>query len=231
MKIQFICILAALAAFILGAHAVKAQDPPSNGTAVVVYEPPGDNCPDGGVKITVTPTPEPTPEPTEDPTPEPTTEPTPEPTEDPTPEPTPLARVAQEEPEVYYVCNGQQGEPGLEGIPGMDGQNGSDGFDGLTPEGESDFGPLAPESSARACSSARVVRLRLPSRFRHASRVKLTVNGKRKSVRVNSRRVIRVDMRKAPCGYYPVLVQRRGVKSALYVWRLTSLGIARRSVV
>ena len=230
MKLQFIIILAATAAFILGAHAVFAQDPPG-GTTVVVPEPPGDNCPDGGVKIIVTPTPEPTPDPTEEPTPDPTEEPTPDPTEEPTPDPEPTVQAAQEEPEVSYVCNGQQGEPGLEGVPGMDGQDGQDSFDGLTPEGDPDLGPLAPRSSARACSSARRARLKLPGRFAHVHRVKLTVNGKRKKVRVNLRRVIKVDMRNAPCGYYPVLVQRRGIRSALYVWQLTSFGIVRQSVV
>ena len=238
MKTKFVIILAALAAFILGTTA-PAQDPPSStGTTVVVPEPPGDNCPDGGVKIIFTPTPEPdptpdpteepTPDPTEEPTPDPTVEPTPDPTETPDPEPTPLARASQaDEPEITYVCNGQQGEPGLEGLPGMDGQ---DALDGLEPDGDLSEGPLAARTD-RACSSARVARLRLPSRFNHVRRVKLTVNGKRKRVRVNVRRVIKVDLRKAPCGYYPVLVQRRGVKSALYVWRLTSFGIVRHPVL
>ena len=244
MKKNFVCIFAALAAFILlSGQSAKSQNPEP--TVTVVTEPPGSNCRDGGIKVTVTPPPEtqatPEPTPTTTPTPEPTSTPTPEPTATPTatatrtprprptrtPRPTPVARIAQaEEPTVTYVCNGQQGSPGFDGFDGRDGKDGFDGFDGR----DADSNPALSAPTNEACQSARIASQRLPVRFRRAATVRLTVNAKQKSVKVNQR-VIKVDVRKLPCGYYPILVQRRGTKSALYVYRLTPSRIVRQSAL
>ena len=221
---------AALAAFVFGGAAVVAQEPPPP-VITVVEEPPGDNCEFGGVKVTVTPAevpePTPTPPPDTDPTPTPEPTPTPTPTEEPTPTPTPTpddgrdpptARLSQSVPESYYICNGQVGDPGLDGSNGFDGRDGSDGFDGQDGSGGTGNGNTV-NTSARACASAGVKRMRLPARFKGVRSVTVVANGKRRAVRVRGRRV-RVDLRRARCGYYPVLIQRRGIKPVLRIWHL-----------
>ena len=199
-------------------------------TIEVVPEPPGANCPTGGVRITVTHAGDPAPPPdvtyvcngqTGPPgtpgspgtpgTPGPPGEPG-EPGEPGTPgDPGDPGEPGGDGPE------GPPGQDGQEGPPGMDGFDGADGF--------ADVGSGPGEAPARvprsqACASARVTSLRLPKRFRGAQRVRLTVAGQRKSAAVTRRRV-KVDLRRLRCGYYPVLVQKRGIKSALFVWRLT----------
>ena len=206
-------------------------------TITVVAEPPGDNCEFGGVKVTVTPAdePEPTPEPTEEPTPDPTEEPTPDPTEDPTEEPTepPTARVSQAEPTVEYVCNGQPGAPGDNGDNGQDGQDGNDGDDGT--DGQDGFDGMDADSDTPGiqarrgdqCATAGVKKVRVPKRFK--GRVTITANSQRKRPRVK-RHVVKVNLRRVPCGYYPVLVQKRGVRSYLVVLRLTSKRVTRSTI-
>ena len=230
MKSLVIAIVLAAAALIPASALAQTQP-----DITVEPEPPGENCPNGGVKITVTPA-----------------------IPDPPPDPLP-------ESEISYICNGAQGppgepgdpgapgepgepgapgepgdpgtpgdpgdpgEPGSEGLPGMDGLDGADGFDGL--DGMGGLGDAPTRVPARqACTSARVTTLRLPARFRGARRVTLTVNAKRQSVPVSRRRV-KVDLRRLRCGYYPILVQRRGIRSALFVWRLTPGRIVRGSSV
>ena len=208
-------------ALVLCVAAPAAAQTPAGDTIDVAPEPAGDNCEFGGVRITVT-------------------------------HPPPA------EPDVTYVCNGQQGppgdpgepgEPGPPGEPGEEGPPGQDGLPGLDGGGDggTDFigdigadlgdvgdvgtGPPVPRVPAsRACASAKVTKLRLPRRFRGVRRVKLTVAGRRASTRVSRRRV-NVDLRRLPCGYYPVLVQKRGVRSALFIWRLTPSRIVRGSSV
>ena len=225
---SILAIAAALAAFAYGGAAVVAQEAPTTPPIItVVEEPPGGNCEFGGVKVTVTPAeePVPTPTPTEPPDVDPT--PTPTPTETPEPTPTPddgrdppTAQLSQADPEVSYICNGQSGDPGLDGSNGFDGRDGSDGFDGQDGSNGGGNGNTV-NSSARACASAGIKRMRLPARFRGSGSVTVVANGKRRSARVRGRRV-RVDLRRARCGYYPVLVQRRGVRPVLKVWHLTT---------
>ena len=197
--------LVATAAFFLFAGTATGQEPPPANDITVVVEPPGSNCEAGGIKVTVTPIPE-----------------------DPEEEPV---------PSVYYVCNGQQGEPGEpgpegppgEGEPGLPGDPGQDGLPGEPgiegPPGEDGNSAETPStgSGSRACASASVVRMKLPARYRGVRKVTVIVNGKRRSARVQRQRV-QVDLRKLQCGYYPVLVQRRGIKSALRIWHLTPGG-------
>ena len=189
----------------LASAGALAQDPPPSSTTVEP-EPPGANCPSGGVKITITPI-EPTP------TPSPTATPTPTP--EPTATPTPRARAAQAEPDVYFVCDGQQGDPGSDGLDGSDGRDGSDGDDGDSAE-ESDEPSTA---TRRRCQpSRRVVSWRLPERFR-GQRVRLRVDGQRRFPRLQGR-AVRVDFRGLRCGVYPILAQAPGVRSALRIYRV-----------
>ena len=110
----------------------------------------------------------------------------------------------------------------------MDGPEGLPGMDALgEPFGEDN---PARVPASRACASARMTSLRLPKRYRGAERVLLTVAGRRRSVAVSNRRV-KVDLRRLRCGYFPILVQKRGVRSALFVWRLTPRRIVRQSSV
>ena len=106
-----------------------------------------------------------------------------------------------------------------------------DGFDGA--DGFADVGSGPGEAPARvpqaqACASARVTSVKLPRRYRGIRRVRMTVAGKRGAVKVTRRRA-QVDLRRLRCGYYPVLVQKRGVKSALFIYRLTPSRIVRSS--
>lgn len=208
-----LALTAALVAAVLawGLPSAPAQ---TGDTVTVTDEPPGDNCEFGGVKITVTHM---EPEPTEDPT----EEPTPDPTEDPTPDPT--VTSAQAESDVTYVCNGQQGDPGDPGDSGMDGQDGQNGLDGM------DADPDTPGVQAvrdNRCKTAGTIRVRVAKRFR--GRVKVTANGKRRNSRVRRHRVA-VNLRTVPCGYYPVLIQRSGLRSQLVVLHLTRSHVARVS--
>lgn len=216
-------IIAASAAFFVPA-AVLAQSPQP--TITVVAEPPGDNCEFGGVKVTVTPAEEatPTPDPTEDPTPDPTEDPTEEPTEDPTEPPT--AAAAQAEPDVTYVCNGQPGEPGTDGNDGADGADGDSGTDGMDADAET---PGVQALPANRCATAGVKKVKVPRRFRNGKTVVVTANAQRRHAHVK-RHAVKVNLRRVPCGYYPVLVQRRGVRSWLIVLRLTPHRVVRSSV-
>lgn len=216
---KFVSIIVALAAIFLfpAASGVAQEQQP---VITVVEEPSGDNCPTGGVKVTVTPAPEPDPEPT----PDPTETPTPDPTETVTPEPTLTAVAAQaQEPNVYYVCNGQSGEPGpdgqagSDGIDGLDGPDGVDGADGM--DGESASGGST--NPKPVCASAGVKRIRVPARFKRHRQVTVIANAKRRHVRVSARHKVRVDLRRAACGYYPVLVSKRGIRPMLRIWHLT----------
>jgi len=222
---RVLIVVAASAAFLLPTQAgVLAQSPQP--TITVEAEPPGDNCEFGGVKVTVTPADEPTP------TPEPTDTPDPEPTDtpEPTPTDTPSAVAAQAaEPDVEYVCNGQPGEPGQDGSDGMDGQDGQDGQDGLDGMDSDASTPGIQASRANTCATAGVKRVRLPKRFKSVKRVTVTVNSQRKHP-VVKRRVVKVSLRRVPCGYYPVLVQKRHVRSYLVVLRLTPTRVTRSTV-
>jgi hypothetical protein len=216
-------LTAALVAAVLalGLPSAPAQTP--GDTVTVTNEPPGDNCEFGGVKITVTHA-EPTPEPTEDPT----EEPTPDPTEDPTPDPseTPMASTAQDEPDVTYVCNGQSGDPGQDGMDGSDGQDGTDGLDGMDADPDT---PGVQAVRSNRCATAGIIRVRVARRFHNRSRVKVTTNGRRVTRRVRKHKVA-ANLKTVPCGFYPVLVQRRGLRSQLIVLRLTSHRVVRWSV-
>ena len=209
--------IAATAAFFVGVEIApaQAQDPVPADDITVVVEPPGENCVNGGIKVTVTTTPE-----------------------DPEQEPVET---------VYYVCNGQDGEPGTpgtpgepgdpgppgppgdDGAPGQDGQDGSDGADGSDgvdgadgidgAEGEN-AGPVQVPAS-QACASAGIKRLKLPSRYRGVRKVTVIANARLRTVRVSANRRVRVDLRRVTCGYYPVIVQRRGIRPVLKIYRLT----------
>ena len=230
MKKALIIIAASAAFFVSGTGLAQTPSP----TITVVAEPPGDNCEFGGVKVTVTPAdePEPTPDPTEEPTPDPTEEPTPDPTEDPTEEPTepPTARVSQAEPEVEYICNGQPGEPGDAGNDGQDGADGDNG-DGTRLDGmDADFDtPGIQATRANRCATAGTKKVKVPKRFHNGTKVRVTANGQRRSSRVRKHKVS-ANLRTVPCGYYPVLVQKRGMRSALVVLRLTPRRVIRSTV-
>lgn len=221
MKKIVITIAATAAFFVPVGTGVLAQSP--SPTITVVAEPPGENCEFGGVKVTVTPAEEPTPEPTEEPTPDPTEEPTPDPTEDPTEEPTdtPTVAAAQAaEPTVEYVCNGQPGEPGQDGQDGQDGTDGQDGDNGLDGMDADADTPGIQATPANRCATAKTVKVKLPRRFHNRVKVRVTANAQRRSARVR-RHKVSVNLRRVPCGYYPVLVQKRGVRSYLIVLRFT----------
>jgi hypothetical protein len=59
--------------------------------------------------------------------------------------------------------------------------------------------------------------------------VKVTINGKRENVHVKNH-VIKVNASRLACGYYPVLVQRRGVRAYTFVLRLRPGGISQTAV-
>jgi hypothetical protein len=222
-------VIALTAALVVAVGAWGLPSAPAQGsdTVTVTDEPPGENCEFGGVKITVTHV---EPEPTEEPTPEPTEEPTPDPTEEPTPDPTetPEARAGQA-PEVTYVCSGQQGAPGDPGDNGDNGEDGRDGMDGLD---GMDSDPDTPGVQARRsdrCATAGIIRVKVPKRFRNGARVRVTANGQRSSRRRVRNRKVSANLRAVPCGYYPVLVQRRNVRSYVTVLWLTPRRVARVS--
>ena len=223
-SLLLLAVTAALVAAVLASDPTSAQ---TGDTVTVTDEPAGENCEYGGVRITVT-HPEPTPDPTEEPTPDPTEEPTPDPTEDPTetPEATQLRR---REPDMTFVCNGQSGEPGQDGTDGADGDdgdNGENGMDGM----DSDFEtPGIQATRSNRCATAGVVKVRVPKRFRNGTRVRVTANGRRRSARVRKRKVA-ANLSTVPCGYWPVLIQRRGKRSALIVVRLTPRRVVRSTV-
>ena len=222
-----VLIIAAASAAFFVPTGVLAQSP--SPTITVVSEPAGDNCEFGGVKVTVTPAeePEPTPEPTETPDPTPTATPTATPTE--TPTAPPLARASQAEPEITYVCNGQPGAPGTDGTDGADGADGQDGNDGFDGEDADAETPGIQARRGDQCATAGVKKLRVPKRFRNGVKVRVTANGQRRSTRVRKRKVS-VNLQRVPCGYYPVLVQKRSVRSWLVVMRLTNSRVTRASV-
>ena len=219
----------AVAVMALGLSTAPAQT--TGDTVTVTDEPAGDNCEFGGVKITVThaePTPEPTEDPTEEPTPEPTA--TEDPTEDPTE--TPMARAAQAEPDVTYVCNGQAGPPGDNGENGSDGadgdngDNGADGLDGMDADPDT---PGVQATRSNRCATAKTIRVRVPARFRNGQRVRVTANGRRRTSRVRKHKVA-ANLKTVPCGYWPVLISKRGKRSALVVLHLTNRRVSRASV-
>ena len=233
MKLSvLLSVVCASVVFALFPASASAQ----SGTIDVVLEPPGPNCANGGVQITETPPPPASPEvyyicngqtgPPGTPG-SPGTPGTPGPPGEPGEPGEPGQDGESGQP-------GDPGEPGQEGPPGMDGLSGGTDFGDIGDVGADigvGTGPPAPRVPAsQACASARVTTLRLPKRFRGARRVRLTVAGQRKSAAVSRRRV-KVDLRRLRCGYYPVLVQKRGTKSALFIWRLTPNGIVRGSSV
>ena len=162
-------------------------------------EPAGPNCPAGGLKITVTPA--------------------------------PTEEVPTPEPVVHYVCHGVAGEPGApgsDGSPGsdgIDGANGMDGADGMDGGGFDEPEPVTP-AQTQACRTSRVLNFKLPARFRGVRSASLRFNGARRTVAVRARRV-QINMRGLACGYYPMLVARRGITPVLRVWRVTPTRIIR----
>lgn len=222
-----IFLLVSALALVLAPSVAQAQT--QGDTIDVVPEPPGANCPTGGVKITVTHSGDPAPPPDityvcngQQGPPGTPGEPG-EPGEPGTPgEPGPPGDPGEP------GTPGDPGEPGQdgsEGPPGMDGLEGPPGMDGFFDGGGASDAPVrVPED--QACASASVATLKLPKRYRGVSRVRLTVAGQRKFTSVTRRRV-KVDLRRLRCGYYPVLVQKRGVRSALSVWRLTETRLRR----
>jgi hypothetical protein len=225
---------AVLAAFLLSPGIALAQDPAPADEITVVVEPPGDNCPTGGIKVTVTPVPEGEEEP------EPTVYyvcngqqgPPGEPGNDGEPG-VPGEPGAPGEP-------GPEGPPGNDGTDGNDGADGADGADGQDGEpgepGESGGGggggvvtsPGAPRGRCGAVN--RSARLRLPSSFRPNARVRVILNGKRRTARTNVRRSIRVNLRGLRCGTFPILVQQRGVRTYVAVWTLRRTQIIRATI-
>ena len=124
------------------------------------------------------------------------------------------------------MCNGQAGDPGEAGQDGTDGADGDSGMDGM--DGfDADAGtPGVQARRADRCQTAGVVRVRVPRRFANGARVRVLANGRRRSQRVRKRRVA-ANLRTVPCGYWPVLISRRGQRSALVVLRLTDRRVSR----
>lgn len=239
-------VLAALVAAIALIPSASAQDscslPPEVCEAdpsqlSVAVEPPGENCPTGGIAITVTPKPEetPTPEPTDTPEPEPTDTPTPEPTETPTPEPTetptPTAVAAQdEEPQVFYICNGD--DLGADETPTPDPDDTSDPGDFIdNGDSEQNFDEGIGTTRRPSCGKAsRTVSQRLPKRYHGVKRVSMTLNGRKRSTVVRHQ-AVRINLRGLKCGSYPVVIQRRGIKPYVRIFTLHRSGkIGRISV-
>ena len=201
-------LLVTLAALALPASA--AAD-----TISVVPEPAGANCPAGGVKITVTPT-----------------------------QPAPPAPPLPDQ--VSYVCSGPAGADGADGAPGrpgagrartgrpgadgLDGSDGSNGFDGQDATSTSAAGGTG--SRPASCGKAsRVVSWHLPARFKRVTSATVIVGGHKRTVLVE-RGTILVDLHGLACGSYPIVVQRRGMKSAVRIFTLNRSGkIGRTSVV
>ena len=98
--------------------------------------------------------------------------------------------------ETFYVCNGLDGQPGAAGPAGP-------GATGLAlPAGApAPAGPAGPQGAPgttvvvrpRSCVSRRVVTIRLPKAYSNVKRVGALVAGKRRVLRVNSRRQVRVS--------------------------------------
>jgi hypothetical protein len=243
--------------------AVLGADPPSdhggtpcaNGNptdlcdnqVIVVTEPPGANCPAGGVKITViqgkpdeaAPAPEPI-----------TTGPAPPKP----PDPTDLT---------FFVCNGVPGAAGAQGPPGPAGPTGATGATGATgpagaagaagpagpagPRGATGAqGPAGPGTSALRCqvSTLRGQRLFLPARFAGRGAVQLTIRGPNTTrVRFNGLLRVRVAANGAGrylfipllarrCGKYTLVARAPGVRPLAQVWTITGrFGLVRRTLV
>ena len=185
-------------------------------TISVVPEPAGANCATGGVKITVTPT-----------------------------QPAPPAPPLPDQ--VSYVCSGPagvDGAPGTDGAPGADGQDGqpgadgidgsdgSNGFDGQDSTGTTSSSSTGSSTRPASCGkSSRVISWHLPARFKRATSATVVINGHRRTVLVE-RGTILVDLHGLACGSYPIVVQRRGMKSAVRIFTLNRSGkIGRTSVV
>jgi hypothetical protein len=194
--------LAALAVF----PAAAAAD-----TISVVPEPAGANCPAGGVKITVTPTP-----------------PAP-------PAPPPPDQVSY----VCSGPAGADGAPGTDGAPGADGTDGTDGVDGQ--DGSNGFdGSDATSSGSGATTTSRtpscgkasrVITWHLPARFKRVTSATVIVGGHKRTVTI-TRGAVSVDLHGLACGSYPIVIQRRGIRPVVRIFTLDRSGrIGRTSVV
>ena len=220
-------LLAALVAVgLLAVPSLAAANPPDNhhpqdpcrhnpttlcdsDTVVVVEEPPGENCPNGGVKLTVIRDGGHVKEFGED-------------------------RATED----FYVCNGEDGEPGPPGPPGPPGEDGEDGAPGApgTPGADGAPGPPGPPGAdgedgtdADTCvNGRRLSPLFLPIRrpwqrsFPTSGRVRVRINGDtqvRRILRTDSGRAyVRVVVRGLPCGVYPITVRSTGRWPAKRIW-------------
>ena len=232
MKLLLAC--AVFAACLIGGTQTAMADPPppecqgnphfchGGDTITVSDEPPGENCPNGGIKVEVI---HPVP-----PDVDPLTE-IPEP-----PEP---------EVEVFYICNGLDGEPGE---PGEDGEPGTPGAPG-TP-GTQIIGPfgipginitqdtavnvnISGGAFGNCQSLRRRARLVLPERLRSFSTVRVRIDrGRARQALVRNNRSVRVNMRGKRCGPHVITVRKRNVPATVRLWTVTSaIGISKRVLV
>jgi hypothetical protein len=211
------------ASLFAGAQAATANPPPPHlpplppDEIAVTDEPEGENCPNGGVKIVVTHYEWPVIEP---PVLEETILPPP-----PKPEP-----VAVEE--VFFVCNGIDGEPGEPGEPGIPGTPGLPGATIIGPSGIPNNINISQDvevnvnvngQGGRRCRFAREPRLRLPERLASQSSVLVRVDrGRLASAAVNNGRVVVERMRGKRCGPHVVVARKQGVEPTVRLWTVIS---------
>ena len=218
-------LVAALAALMLVPAVVLATEPPAGGkphdpckhnptnlcgddTIVVVEEPEGENCPAGGVKITVIRN------------------------------GGHVTEFGEgNATEDFYVCNGEDGEPGPPGEDGEDGEDGAPGAPGApgtgtpgapgAPGADGADGPAGPGGDD-CVNRRRRVALVIPNRppwlraFPARGRVLVRINRQFQRPRIrrgpNGRRFVNVRVAGFECGVYPITmrarVQGRGVYPA-----------------
>ena len=170
-----------------------------NDTVIVVEEPAGENCPAGGIKVTVIRDGGHVKEFGED-------------------------RASED----FYVCNGEDGEDGEDGAPGAPGLPGADGPAG-PPGPPGPPGADGQPGAGEACvNGRRLSPLFLPIRrpwqaaFPRRGLVRVKINGDtqvRRVLRTDSGRTyVRVVVRGLPCGVYPITVRSTGRWPAKRIW-------------
>lgn len=206
-------LLVTLAALALPASA--AAD-----TITVVPEPAGVNCPAGGVKITVVPTP---------------------PAPPALPPPDQISYVCNGAAGAPGTAgapgadgadgkDGVDGKDGQDGLDGQDGSNGANGFDGQDGSNSASGSTSTSTRQASCGKASRVITWHLPARFRGVTSATVVVGGHKRTVTI-TRGTVSVDLHGLACGSYPVVIQRRGIKPAVRIFTLNRSGqIGRTSV-
>lgn len=158
---------------------------------VVVVEPPGENCPNGGLKVTIV-------------------------NGRPDADAGPRWHHPDPPDDVFFICNGEDGAPGANGAPGPQGPAGVPGPAGAIGPAGPQGAPGLPGRTPRTCRSRRVTRwLLVQRRGTRITRFRATVEGKRVGVRRSRTRhgrvlrTVRVDLRGRPRDVYVARVRYR----------------------